>query len=215
MVDRSDVIENTFTELTDWGTMRELVAFGVQLEGFSDPNNVIFSEFTPDHAIYPDLLADLIFKATECHPEIHSLLRSQNSVHDVMVAANRVRDRFNGSGQFNSSTGWALEGTWAISGGVASAAVPNGSFHDIASQTTMDNSSRYLFEFDITAYTSGGINPHIKGAETINGPRFTSTGHHRAIVPAPASGTVIVGLGVAAAGGFTGSVDNFVVRKLD
>ena len=215
MTDRSHTIENTFTDLTDWGTMRDLVAAAVLLEGFSDPNNVILSEFTPDHAIYPDLLADLIFKATNCHPEVYAVLKSQNSVKDLMLAANRMRDLTNGTGNFSSASGWTAQAGWTISGGVASANIADGVFNNVTFDATVNPSKRYLFEFDITAYTSGGVNPRIRGFENIDGPRFTSAGHHRAVVPAHSNSNVTVGLGVVSAGGFVGTVDNLVIRELD
>lgn len=215
MADRRDLIENVFTDLAEWGAIRDAVVTAVELEGFSDPNNVILSEFTPDHAIYPDLLADLLFKATNCHESIYALLKSQNSVHDVMVAANQVRDRLDGAGSFDSATGWSPGSGWSISGGVLSINVASATQNHTTFNQTFEGSTRYLFEFDITAYTRGEINPQTRGTVVVNGPQFMSTGHKQAVITSPANESHTLALAITGAGGFVGTVDNLVIRRLD
>ena len=214
MPDRSDIIQNRITDLTDWGTYRDVLYDEVIRAGFKDPNNIIRSEFTPDHFHNPDLLADLIFKATKYHEDIYEAVRSSTSDLEILLTVNQARDQFNGEGSFNSTQDWFIQTGWTVHGGSAEASfdsLQQGQLYQ--DNTTVEVGKRYLFELNVAAYTSGTLRPMIRGTLDQLGPEITSAGQKQ-VVMLPNAQPTGFGLGVIVDDGLVAVIEDFVVREL-
>ena len=215
MTDRSHQILNSLNDLADWGTVRDVLIQELTDQGLDDEADVIRSEFTPDHALYPDLLADLVLKANNLHPITQNIVKSQGSVRDIITAINApLIDELGGLGNFDDASDWTLLSGWSVTGGVLSVNVAAGS-NTLAgtNKITIDTSARYRFEFDIVSYTSGSVNPDFIGPNNVNGPAFSGVGTHSAILT-PGSIINFIGFEVVESNGFVGDIDNFRLYKL-
>ena len=216
MTDRSHTAENLLTSLAEWGTIRDVLVQELVDQGMNDAADVIRSEFTPDHANYPDLLANLIIKATDLHPITQSVLRSQNNVLDIITRLNEpVIDQLEGVGSFDDSSDWTLLSGWTVTGGQAEANVPLLT-NSLCGTRRGDivGGARYLVKFDVTSYTSGSINAVFSGISHASvAPAVTSTGSYEFVLSPPVT-VRFTGFQVANAGGFVGIIDNLTVHRL-
>lgn len=215
MPDRSDIIRNRITDLTDWGTYRDVLLDEVIQARFTDADDVIRSKFTSDHFHNPDMLADLIQEATGCHDGIHSALRSSNSDLDVLLTVNQARDQLEGEGSFNSTNSWVKQTGWTVSGGAVEGNILSS---DPARQVYRDIDglavgNRYLFEFEVAAFTSGNVRPFIRGTSSGVGGNHTALGTYQDIV-LPNAGPSGVGFLTNSGSGFVGAVHDLVVREI-
>ena len=215
MPDRSAIIRNRVTDLTDWGTFRDVLVDEITQARFPGAQQIIRSEFTPDHFHNADMLADLIQKATNCHDGIHSALRSSNSDLDVLLTVNKSRDLLEGEGSFNSTQDWFVQTGWSVAGGAAEAniATVDPSRQIYAEVSNLSVGNQYLFEFEIAAYTSGAIRPIIRGTSSGIGGNHDALGTYQEIV-LPNSGPAEVGFVTNAGEGFVGAIHDFVVREI-
>ena len=215
MPDRSNIIRNRITDLTDWGTYRDVLFDEVTQARFTDAGDIIRSKFTPDHFHNADMLADLIQEATNCHENIHSALRSSNSDLDVLLTVNNARDLLDGEGSFNSTNSWIKQTGWTVSGGAVEGNILNS---DPARQVYRDIDglavgNRYLFEFEVAAFTSGNVRPFIRGTSSGVGGNHTALGNYQDIVR-PNAGPSGVGFLTNSGSGFVGAVHDLVVREI-
>ena len=215
MPDRSDIILNRVTSLTEWGEYRDIILDELIRAGFTDPNNIIRSEFTIDHFHYPELLAALIHKATDCHDSLHIGLRSSDNPLEMALSVNQMRDQFEGRGNFNSTLGWLEQTGWDIVGGAAEA---NVGAADPAREvySDIDNLSvgrRYLFQFEVAAYISGSFRTAVRGTLPGLGNNFDSEGVHFDVA-LPNTGPTGFGLRTNPGEGFVGVIHDFIVREI-
>lgn len=215
MPDRSDIIRNRVTDLTDWGTFRDVLIDEITQARFPGAADIIRSEFTPDHFHNADMLADLIQKATNCHENIHTALRSSNSDLDVLLTVNNSRDLLEGDGSFNSTQDWFVQTGWTVAGGAAEANIDNTepSRQLYAEVSNISVGNQYLFEFEIAAYTAGLIRPFIRGTSSGVGGNHTAVGTYQEIV-LPNAGPDAFGFFTNANTGFIGAIHDFVVREI-
>lgn len=215
MPDRSDIIRNRVTDLTDWGTFRDVLVDEITQARFPGAQDVILSEFTPDHFNNADLLADLIQKATNCHENIHTALRSSISDLDMLLTVNKARDLFDGEGSFNSTQDWFTQTGWTVFGGAAEANIDNTEparqiYREVDNITV---GTQYLFEFEIAAHSAGAIRPIIRGTLAGVGGNHDAVDTYREIV-LPNQGPNAFGFVTNAGEGFVGAVHDFIVREI-
>ena len=215
MPDRADIIRNRVTDLTDWGTFREILVDEITLARFPGAADIIRSKFTFDHFHNADMLADLIQEATSCHENIHSALRSSSSDLDVLLTVNSARDRLEGNGSFNSTQDWFTQTGWSVFGGAAEANIdtlePSRQIYAEVDDLSVGN--QYLFEFEIAAHSAGAIRPIIRGTSSGIGGNHDALGTYQEIV-LPNAGPQEVGFVTNAGEGFVGAIHDFVLREI-
>lgn len=216
MPNRSDEIFNSVTALTTAFEFRDILILELASAGWDDfDQDVIFSQFKPEHFHNMDLCADLIAAAIPSMPStVYSMFRSANTRLDLAQVINTTRERFDGAGNFTSSTGWTFEGGWSYDSieDNADGNVLDGNFENIIWNETFEVGA-YLFTFDITGYTSGSVATRFF-SDNEDGTVFNSAGSHSDILGTGAGGATSVAIGVNAAGGFIGRVDNFKLRRV-
>lgn len=215
MPDRSDIIRNRFTDLTDWGTFRDRLVDELIQARFPNASQIIRSKFNPNHFHNPPILADLIQEATNCHEGIHTALRSSSDDLDVLLTINEARDLLEGDGSFNSTQDWLTQTGWSVTGGAAEANIdtlePARQVYKDVSNLTVG--TQYLFEFEIAAHTTGAIRPIIRGSSAGVGGNHDAVATYQEIV-LPNAGPNGFGFVTNAGEGFVGAIHDFVVRRI-
>jgi len=128
------------------------------------------------------------------------------------------------NGGFDTDSDWTKGTGWTISGGSANANIASG-FHDIDQAIDVVEGTLYRVEFEITAYTSGGVTPYLGNSGSseadipLTGPFVTSIstatglGVYYGYVVCPVGQAKVILL--RAAGSFIGSIDNISVKEID
>ena len=217
MPNRSNTIFDSVTDLTGAFQFRDILITELTQARWSGFEDAIRSQFKDEHFHNMDLLADLVATEANIPDPIHTMLRSANTPLDFLYAINDSRDRLEGVGDFLDAGDFTLETNWGIgiTNGVGHAisSVAPGAFHNIIHSVTLPSDTRFLFEFTVTNYVSGAVNPRIFGTENLNGPGFSADGAVSTVMSSGADPTSVA-LGVADSGGFTGRIENWSVRLI-
>ena len=109
------------------------------------------------------------------------------------------------NGGFDTDSNWTGGSNWSIAAGVAVSDGGSGLFQQ--TETTLDTSKVYLFQFDITSYTSGSVKLYSgSGSDPVN--YVSSVGTH-SVVFTPLSTTPSL-----YSNSFNGSIDNVSIKEI-
>ena len=113
-----DTIYSTFDQLTTWEQYRDLLIETLTASGYPNLDAVIRSEFTPDHFLNPELLAQFIVPLFSPHQQVANDLYSGTDPLNLLIRVDRTRQLIV-NGTFNTDlTGWidaseeGFEATW-------------------------------------------------------------------------------------------------------